>query len=132
MFAIPPHCATEGYIDILVTHKGLIDYELIGMVRLPFVGISMQKDCQSPDYLLLPLTARVPNTGAIGKGFHSFSKEELATSGVGVLNPSLEGVVFHDTSGVDYKATEVPSVFIRVYKVNIRQIASHEGGGAGS
>jgi hypothetical protein len=125
MFAIPPQQATEGYIDFVVTHKGLIDHELIGMVRLPFVGISMQKDCHSPDYLLLPLTARAPNPASIGKGFHSYSKETLGWGGAAnALNPPLEGVVFHDSSGVDYNATEVPSLYLRVYKVNICQIAS--------
>lgn len=122
MFAIQPNCATEGYIEFLVTHKGLIDYEMIGMVRLPFAGISMQKDCQSPDYILLPLTSRTPNIYSIGKGFHSFSNEFIANSS-DPCNPSLEGVVFHDSSsGLDYNATEVPSLFIRVHKVNIRQI----------
>lgn len=119
MFAVQPQLATEGYIEFIVTHKGLIDYEMIGMVRLPFAGISMQKDCQSPDYLLLPLTSRTPNIYSIGKGFHTFSKDAIAKDS---SNPSLEGVVFHDSSGVDYNATDVPSLFIRVFKVNIRQI----------
>jgi hypothetical protein len=128
MFAIQPHCATEGYIEFVVTHKGLIDYEMMGMVRLPFAGISMQKDCQSPDYLLLPLTSRTANIYSIGKGFHSFSKEFIANSS-DPSHPSLEGVVFHDSSGMDYNATEVPSLFIRVHKVNIRQIYNEKKNG---
>jgi hypothetical protein len=126
MFAIQPHCATEGYVEFVVTHKGLIDYEMIGMVRLPFAGISMQKDCQSPDYILLPLTSRTPNIYSIGKGFHTFPKEFIANSS-DPSNPSLEGVTFHDSSsGVDYSATEVPSLFIRVHKVNIRQVQNEK------
>lgn len=119
MFAVQPEAATEGFIEFIVTHKGLIDYEMIGMVRLPFAGISMQRDCQSPDYLLLPLTSRTPNIYSIGKGFHTFNKETISKD---PSNPSLEGIVFHDSSGVDYNATEVPSLFVRVFKVNIRQV----------
>jgi hypothetical protein len=67
------------------------------MVRLPSAGISMQKDCQSPDYILLPLISRTPNIYSIGKGFHTFPKEFIANSN-DPSNPSLEGVTFHDSS----------------------------------
>jgi hypothetical protein len=66
------------------------------------------------DYTLLPLTSRTPNIYSIGKSFIANSSDSS--------NPSLEGVTFHDSSsGVDYSATEVPSLSIRVHKVNIRQ-----------
>lgn len=119
MFAIQPSNSVEGFIEFVVTHKGIFDFEIIGVVRLPFVGISMQKDCQNPDYILLPLTSRTSNVYTIGKGYHKFSSNELEN---GIDQPSLEKVIFHDTSGIDYKGEEVPSLYIRVHKVNIRQL----------
>ena len=119
MFAIQPMNSIEGFIEFIVTHKGIFDFEIIGVVRLPFVGISMQKDCKNPDYILLPLTSRTSNVYTIGKGYYKFSPSEIQNN---IDNPSLEKVVFHDTSGIDYKGEEVPSLFIRVHKVNIRQL----------
>lgn len=119
MFAIQPNNSTEGFIEFVVSHKGIFDFEIIGVVRLPFVGISMQKDCQNPDYILLPLTSRTSNIYTIGKGYHKFTSSELENN---IENPPLDKVIFHDTSGVDYKGDEVPSLYIRVHKVTIRQL----------
>ncbi len=123
MFAIQPENAPEGFIEFIVTHKGLIDYEIIGVVRLPFVAISLSKDCQNPDYILLPLIYREPNSNSIGKGFHTFPKQSTKQQ---IDNPNLDGIIFHESNGIDYPANEVPSLCVRVYKVNVRQIYSEK------
>jgi hypothetical protein len=119
IFAVPPSSSAEGFVECTVSHKGVFDNEIIGVVRIPFAALSLQRDTSQPSLIRLPLTCRTANVHAIGKGFQlmGLSKQE---ANVG-KEQGASKTDLQDSNGFNFPAEDYPTLDLKILKVNARQ-----------
>ena len=77
LFGVPLDAVYEGFVELTVSHKGLVSYDVIGVARIPFAALRtlpgsdrMELRTDQATHVILPLLYKEANVAAIGKGFY--------------------------------------------------------------